>query len=825
MILVLKNLLLLFVVLVSCNGEDRKIYLILMEGDPVAFRQVKIFLEKGNKLDSNSEAAKAYANQLIKSHDEFLQSNLETGSYNKIYSFKHIVNGVAVHTTPSQIQNLKNAPRVKLLEEDKRVKLMTTYTPQFLGIPTVWAQERGDKNAGEGIVIGFVDSGINPGHPSFAYDPTIDNPYSFTTTNSTHNFQHFSGACEEGPMFPQTSCNGKIVSARFFSAGAQTIAKLNDSVDILSPFDAVGHGSHVASTAAGNFGVPVVVNGLYYGRATGMAPRARIAVYKAVYPTIGTLSDVLAAIDQAVLDGVDILSLSVGPDEPPEGTLTFLSLFEIFMLAAHKAGTFIVQAAGNEGPSPYSIISYSPWAVGVAACDTDRTYSATLILGNGLKIGGVGLSGPTSGDGMIQYNELVLAKDAIKINTTFSRTANNGAEECQYPEAFDPFVVEGSIVICTFSAGFYNGTSTLTAIIDTASLLRFRAFVFVANPTYGDFIAEPIPFFTPGIMIPTTAETKNILQYYEKETVRDKKGFVVRYGGRAAISEGRNASYKGRAPIVSRFSSRGPDYIDQSKNPTDVLKPDILAPGHQIWAAWSPMSVSNPILSGHNFALMSGTSMATPHIAGVAALIKQYNPSWTPSMIASAISTTASTYDNLGDPIMAQGFDLYSLYTSAPFGFGAGLVNPSRAIDPGLVFAAGYEDYISFLCSLPNIDSTIVKTATGGICGQLFGNPSDLNLPSITITSLTGSRIVHRTVMNVASKAETYLSAVLPPKGVAVDIEPSWFRIAPQGTQDLLITLNVTQALDDFSFGEIVLTGSLNHLVKIPLSIFPISTM
>lgn len=108
---------------------------------------------------------------------------------------------------------------------------------------------------------------------------------------------------------------------------------------------------------------------------------------------------------------------------------------------------------------------------------------------------------------MIQYNKLVLAKDAIKINTTLPRIANN-AEECQYPEAFDPLVVQGSVVICTFSTGFYNGTSTLTAIIQTANLLRFRAFVFVANPTYGDFIAEPIPFATPAIIIPATNDTQ-----------------------------------------------------------------------------------------------------------------------------------------------------------------------------------------------------------------------------------------------------------------------------------------------------------------------------
>lgn len=113
---------------------------------------------------------------------------------------------------------------------------MTTYTPQFLGLPQgAWTQEGGEKNAGEGIVIGFVDTGINPTHPSFAYDPL--SPF-------TSNISHFSGACETGPRFPPASCNRKIVSARFFSAGAQAIATLDPAVDFLSPFDAVGHGRY-----------------------------------------------------------------------------------------------------------------------------------------------------------------------------------------------------------------------------------------------------------------------------------------------------------------------------------------------------------------------------------------------------------------------------------------------------------------------------------------------------------------------------------------------------------------------------------------------------
>jgi subtilisin family serine protease len=131
---------------------------------------------------------------------------------------------------------LKVAPGVKLVEKDRGAKLMTSYTPQFLGLPQeVWAKEGGDKNAGEGIVIGFVDTGITPKHPSFTYDPL--NPF-------TSNISHFSGACEAGPRFPSSSCNGKIVSARYFSAGAQAIATLNTSVDLLSPFDAAGHGRY-----------------------------------------------------------------------------------------------------------------------------------------------------------------------------------------------------------------------------------------------------------------------------------------------------------------------------------------------------------------------------------------------------------------------------------------------------------------------------------------------------------------------------------------------------------------------------------------------------
>ncbi|KAI3847775.1 hypothetical protein MKX03_009758 [Papaver bracteatum] len=707
----------------SFADGQRAIYLVLMEGEPVAFRQSNATpFGEGKTLDPNSLASKAHAKRLVDSHDLLLQSTLKIGTYNKIYSYKHIVNGFAIHTTSSQAKILESARGVKLVEKDRGAKLMTTYSPQYLGLPTgVWSQEGGYRNAGEGIVIGVIDTGINPMHPSFAYDPT--NPF-------TSNLSRFSGACETGPRFDVSACNGKIVSARYFSAGAQAVTPLNSSIDFLSPFDAVGHGSHVASTAAGNSMVPVIMNGFFYGFSSGMAPRARIAVYKAIFPSVGTVADVVSAIDQAIIDGVDILTLSVGPDEPPEDTITFFNVFDIFMLFARRAGVFVVQAAGNKGPSPSTVVSFSPWAVGVAACRTDRSFPGTLILGDGQRISGVGLSGPTMGNGLLQY-KLVLAKDAVKKNGIFPKTPEY-VEECQYPEALDPTAVQGSIVICSFSAGFANGTSTVTTIIDTARALGFAGFILVANPAYGEFIAEPIPFSVPGIMVPRLADAKIIADFYEQQIYRDQSEIGRRYSGKAAIGDGRFAHFQGQAPIVSRFSSRGPDIIDSNRNPGDVLKPDILAPGHLVWAAWSPVSIFDEILMG-------------------------------------------------------------------------------------------FEDYINFLCSLPNVDPPTVKAMTGKLCNNSFAYPSDLNVPSITISSLNGSRFMKRTVKSVATKTETYLCSVLQPPGIAVNLTPSWFTINPQGMQDLYIKLDVNEIKDDFSFGEIVLTGSLDHIVRVPLAILPAS--
>ncbi|CAL5035396.1 unnamed protein product [Urochloa decumbens] len=561
------------------------------------------------------------------------------------------------------------------------------------------------------------------------------------------------GVCSVGSMFPPGSCNGKIVAARYFAGGVTAVLPLDPSRD-LSPFDAEGHG--------------------------------RLAVYKAVYPTGGTMADLIAAIDQATEDKVDVLVLSIGPDERPASKVTFLSMLDVALLSARRAGVFVAQAAGNRGPAESSVISYSPWVTTVAASTTGRSYTSGLVLGDGRHIPGLGLSAPT-----IKYR-LVAAKDAASMEW---------AEECQDAEAlrWRAGILRDSIVVCSFSQGFYNGTSTVTAILDVAEALGFAGFVLVANALYGDFLAQPLPF---------------------------PRGATV-FGATAVITEGRAAAFTDAAPAVARYSSRGPDVANGGgSTPADVLKPDILAPGDQVWAAWSALSANQPILAGDHFAMISGTSMAAPHVAGVAALIKQRHPSWGPAAIASALSTTAQRHDARRLPIMAEGFEIGSLLPATPFDRGAGFVNPAGALDPGLIVAPEPDDYVGFLCSLPQLSPDDVRAATGLACQEVgpLASPLDLNVPSITVAALRGSLSVRLRVTNVASDVETYLRSTLPPAGVDVTVRPGWFEVAPGETRELVIELSVTRAHGAFSFGEIVLTGSLDHLVRLPLAVRPLET-
>ncbi|KAE9587710.1 putative cucumisin [Lupinus albus] len=798
----------LFALLICGVAE---VYIVTVEGEPIISYTGGVdgfeatFVDSDEKIDTTSELVTSYAEHLEKRHDMLLGMLFDQGTYNKLYSYRHLINGFAVHLSPEQAETLRHAPGVKSVVRDWKVKKLTTHTPQFLGLPTgVWPTGGGYDRAGEDVVIGFVDSGIYPHHPSF----------------STHNTETYGpvskyrGKCEVDPDTRRSFCNGKIIGAQHFAQAAIAAGAFNPSIDFASPLDGDGHGSHTASIAAGRNGIPVRMHGHEFGKASGMAPRARIAVYKALYPLFGGfVADVVAAIDQAVHDGVDILSLSVGPNSPSTATkTTYLNPFDITLLGAVKAGVFVAQAAGNGGPFPKTLISFSPWITSVAAAIDDRSYKNHLFLGNGKIIAGIGLSPSTH---LNQTYTLVAATDVLLDSsvTKYSPT------DCQRPEVLNRNLIKGNILLCGYSYNFISGTASIKKVSETARALGAVGFVLCVENVNPGVHFYPVPVGIPGILITDASKSKELIDYYNISTPRDWTGRVKSFKGTGKIGYGLMPILHKSAPQVALFSARGPNIKDYNFQEADLLKPDILAPGSLIWGAWSLNGTDEANYDGEGFAMISGTSMAAPHIAGIAALIKQQHPHWSPAAIKSALMTTSTTLDRAGNPILAQQYsdtEAMNLVRATPFDYGSGHINPRAALDPGLIFDTGYEDYLGFLCTTPSIDVHEIRKYTNLPCNYTIGHPTNLNTPSITFSHLVRTQMVTRTVTNVAQQ-ETYVITARMDPSVAIEVNPPAMTIKAGASRKFTVTLTVRLVTGTYSFGEVLLKGSRGHKVRIPV--------
>ncbi|CAI5986769.1 unnamed protein product [Closterium sp. NIES-64] len=498
------------------------------------------------------------------------------------------------------------------------------------------------------------------------------------------------GGCTVTDDFPEAACNGKLVGARYFVAGLlANQGSVSESLDFMSPRDGNGHGSWCAGAAAGNANVSVEIHGRSYGAASGVAPRARIAMYKALWRmqdggAAGMDSDIWAAVDTAVADGVDVLSLSLGGSIP-----NYFS--DIAYLNAVKAGVFVAMAAGNSGAPSSSkavgtISNASPWYLTVgASLDTIASEEA----GREVLV----LSGWSFGGTPLTVDLPVLdARDA----------AANGASQSLASQCHAPSInasrTLNTLLLCSHS------TRPLTDVLLDASTLRPAALVllgatdstprlpytrmpviylkasdatalrtFLATTTSPTPCPPPQPLLSPLSPPPTPHHQASLSQPYTSST--------------------------SPAPAIASFSSTGPPVNPTTPSsslppylPTnDILKPDIVGPGYQLWAAYRGSSAgSGGAASGPpSFGLLSGTSMSTPQLAGIAALIIQKKPDWTPAQIMSAIMTTASGENNQGGRIKKpNGND------ATWWDMGAGRVDAARVLDPGLTFNAGYGDYV-----------------------------------------------------------------------------------------------------------------------------------
>ncbi|CAA0842214.1 PA-domain containing subtilase family protein [Striga hermonthica] len=789
-----------------------EIYIVRLEGEPVVsykggvngFEATAVDSDSDQKIDFTSDLVISYARHLEKRHDMLLGMLFDKGTYKKLYSYKHLINGFAVHTSPDQAEVLRRAPGVKSVERDWKVRRLTTHTPQFLGLPTgVWPTRGGEDRAGEDVVIGFVDSGIDPQHPSFAARQSVYGP-----------LFKYKGKCEVEPRTKKEFCNGKIIGAQHFAEAAKASGEFNQDVDFDSPLDGDGHGSHTAAIAAGNNGIPVRMQGYEFGRASGMAPRARIAVYKALYRLFGGfVADVVAAIDQAVHDGVDILNLSVGPNSPPTNTkITYLNSFDITLLSAVKAGVFVAQAAGNGGPSPKTMVSYSPWITTVAAAVDDRRYKKHLTLGNGKILAGLGLSPSTP---VNTTYPLVAATDVL-LDPSGNKYAS---ADCQNPSVLNKNLVQGKILLCGYSFNFVSGTASMKKVAETAQSLGAVGFVLAVENASPGTKYDPIPTSISGILLSDPIKSSMLIDYYKSSTVRDWSGRVKSFKAMGKIEDGRMPRFYKSAPQVAVFSARGPNIQDYSYTDADLLKPDILAPGSLIWAAWSPNGTDEAnFVAGERFAMISGTSMAAPHIAGIAALVKQKYPHWSAAAIKSALMTTATTIDRAERPLQAQqysGSESITFVPASPFDYGSGHVTPRAALDPGLILDAGYEDYLGFLCTTPGVNRDEIRNHTLTPCNYTLGHPSNFNSPSITVAHLVGTRTVKRIVTNVYSEEETYVITARMAPAIAIETNPPAMTLRPGSSREFTVTLTTRSITGAYSFGEVLLKGSRGHKVRL----------
>jgi len=742
----------------------------------------------GNNYNAYTPAMKAYTKALENKQKQVAGS---IGSINILHSFKHAYNGFTAKLNAKQKAQLESHPDVVGVWEDRLEVINTSNTPEFLGLTGPGGQHTMNVK-GEGVIIGVIDTGIWPENPSFADDGSYTDPSDLG----------WQGACDTGTD-EAFSCNNKLIGARYFGASFSTQYDIQYELgEFDSPRDADGHGSHTASTAGGNEGVAAVLSGAPAGTVSGMAPRARIAAYKACWnsdyknPEGGDeagcfYGDTMAAIDAAVTDGVDVINYSIG------GSRTDLTIpSTAAMLNAAAAGVFVAVSAGNSGPDKETVGTPAPWVTSVAA----STYNGTsIVIGKALDVTTGSLAGTalmSVPSGFAPATAGLAGELAIALPT----------EACNDAPLTNPEDLAGKIALiargsCAFTEKFINAQNA--------------GAIGVVLYTYDG--ATPSEM---GGSDPEVAITGSMISF------DDGQALAASIAAESTSVSFTDTSASGEAVevgnTIASFSSRGPNL-----NTYDVIKPDITAPGVRILAA----TTSAPMFggAGETFKYLQGTSMSSPHIAGLAALFKESNSSWTPAQIKSAMMTTAR--QNLTKEDGAT--------QANPYDFGSGHVAPVSALDPGLLFDTNLADYLGFLCGQ---DKEEFVSAYDTSCADLdaagfSSDASQLNLPSIAIAELLEPETIFRTVSNATSIASSYTATIEAPAGFEVSVktfdadgnetESSMLDIDADGKASFALTFSKTDAteVNAWEFGAITWTDSAGHSVRLPLAIKAIPTV
>jgi subtilisin family serine protease len=663
------------------------------------------------------------------------------------FSYRNVLNGIAVRVDASEAARLASLPGVASVTPDREFQLETDVSHELIHSDTVWDGDTGSGLAtrGEGVIVGMLDSGVNPDHPSFA---AVDaDGYQHTNPFGTGNF---AGVCD--PDHPQHEgiCNDKLIGAWNFALFSP------------SAVDDNGHGSHVGSTIAGNKHEAVfqVGNDQYTRTVQGVAPRANVISYKVCAPSCFS-SAMVAAVNQAIADGVDVLNFSIsGPDNP------WGNAVDLAFLDAFAAGVFISASAGNNGPGAGTVSKTAPWNATVAASNTHRLIAQRLDVVSPApvppaltRLAAVPGEGPA-------------IESVIEAPMRYAGAIEEGnSEGCSsFPAgSFDgaiALIVRGS---CNFSVKVNNAAAA--GAVAAVVFNQFGGPPFVMGGLEGTTIASVMVTLADGQALrDLLAENPDAEVRLDTETV-----LVM------------NDDW---AHVMTDFSSRGPSRFD-------LLAPTFAAPGRGILAAGAAVG-DDPV----QYRFMQGTSMAAPHGAGAGALLAALHPDWSPAEIRSALATTA----NRTGLVKEDG-----VTPADPFDVGSGLVDLEQASRVGVVLN---ETHANFVAANP---------ATGG-------DPGTLNLPGMVDHNCDEVCSWTRVLTSVAQVEATYTVGVEAPDGVAVTVAPSAFTLAPGATQEITVTVDVTDIIGgDWVFAAIDLATDATHpdggppiaAVHLPIAVIP----
>ena len=659
----------------------------------------------------------------------------------QVNSYTFALNGFSALLTESEVNAIKAQKDVLLVMEDQMRYPQTDSSPAYLGLTDAGGAYIKGFN-GAGVVVGVIDTGIWPEHPSFADDGSFPAPPTGALPCEFGNTAH-------NPLDAPFLCNNKLIGAyQMLSTYRALIGATPSEFD--SARDDNGHGTHTASTSAGNAGVAASLYGMPLGTVSGIAPRAHVVAYKGLGTQGGFTSDLAAAIDQAVADGVDVINYSIGGGAGAPGA------DELAFLYAADAGVFVATSAGNSGSGAATVGNPGtmPWLTTVGASTQSRFFQGTIELGNGCLYTGASIT------------------PGVDAQTPLVDAANAGGDLC-VPGTLNSALVSGKIVLCR--RGAIARADKSLAVFQAGGVGMIMYENTDDNNLFTDTHWVPSVHIdlTPGLAI------KAYIGSDPNPTARLVTGQIGVWPS---------------APSMTLFSSRGPNPVAP-----DIIKPDVTAPGIQILAGSTP--VVTP--SGELFQAIAGTSMSSPHVAGVFALIKQARPNWSAAMAKSALMTTA--YQDVRDNNRISPAD--------PFDMGAGHIDPGgvwtkgSVVEPGLAYDAGFNEYLGFLCDV----YPAVFANPAGTCGFLesIGVPTEaynLNYPSIGVAELAGSQTVTRTVTSVAKESgwRTYNVAVEAPAGYSVTVSPATLRLKRGDTATYTVNItNLSGTAGAWSFGSL----------------------